>query len=312
MTHAMVVHDDLSPTISGARNASEMALHLAEVKAQMEVAQNFFHDVMVRDVDYGVIPGTDKPALLKPGAEKLAELYGYAPTIKHVEDTMERESGFRHVRVTIALVAKSTGETVAEGVGEATTHEGRYRWRWTFDSDLPAGVDKAALAKQTRRSKKTGKDFVMYRLENQDPWAQWNTVLKMAKKRALVDAVLSATRSSGLFSQDPDAFERWVSDGGGDDETPAGGTRREPFSMPQSTHETQPDAPKTAPRDVTPKADAKADFHAFWEAVTEELHLSPPQVREYANGADVTKFSQEQLDKLLETMRDVQPTLPTE
>ncbi len=35
-----------------------------------------------------------------------------------------------------------------------------------------------------------------------DSYSLINTLLKMAKKRALVDAVLSATRSSGLFTQD--------------------------------------------------------------------------------------------------------------
>ena len=36
---------------------------------------------------------------------------------------------------------------------------------------------------------------------------QWNTVLKMAKKRALVDAVLAATRSSELFSRTKQELE---------------------------------------------------------------------------------------------------------
>ena len=36
----------------------------------------------------------------------------------------------------------------------------------------------------------------------QDTYSAANNILKIAKKRALVDAVLSATRSSGVFSQD--------------------------------------------------------------------------------------------------------------
>src|SRR5699024_10296594 len=40
----------------------------------------------------------------------------------------------------------------------------------------------------------------------QDPYTIVNTVLKMAKKRALIDAVLSATRSSGIFTQDIEDF----------------------------------------------------------------------------------------------------------
>ncbi len=38
--------------------------------------------------------------------------------------------------------------------------------------------------------------------KNQDAFNISNTILKMAKKRAIVDVVLSATRSSGIFSQD--------------------------------------------------------------------------------------------------------------
>lgn len=36
-----------------------------------------------------------------------------------------------------------------------------------------------------------------------------NTIMKMAKKRALIDAVLSATRSSDLFTQDVEEME-WL------------------------------------------------------------------------------------------------------
>lgn len=37
---------------------------------------------------------------------------------------------------------------------------------------------------------------------SQDPFSIVYTILKMAKKRAIVDGVLSATRTSGIFSQD--------------------------------------------------------------------------------------------------------------
>jgi hypothetical protein len=48
-------------------------------------------------------------------------------------------------------------------------------------------------------------------MENEDPWVLWNTVLKMAKKRALIDATLSATSSSGIFTQDVEDLQEWVS-----------------------------------------------------------------------------------------------------
>ncbi len=196
-----------------AHSPQEMALRLADMKQRLALVQTFFREVMVKDQDYGIIPGTDKPTLLKPGAEKLCEFYGYAITVKKLDETTDRESGYYRAIATVALVSKRTGEIVAEGVGEANTHEGRYRWRWVPQWKLPAGVDKGGL-KAEERWDKNGKPYFMYRVPNEDPWALWNTVLKMAKKRALIDAVLSATRSSGLFTQDAEDLQEWIDAGG--------------------------------------------------------------------------------------------------
>ena len=44
------------------------------------------------------------------------------------------------------------------------------------------------------------------RIENEDIADVYNTVLKMAKKRALVDATLTATAASDIFTQDVEDF----------------------------------------------------------------------------------------------------------
>jgi hypothetical protein len=44
------------------------------------------------------------------------------------------------------------------------------------------------------------------RIESEDPADQYNTVLKMAKKRAHVDATLTATAASDIFTQDVEDF----------------------------------------------------------------------------------------------------------
>lgn len=188
----------------------EMAVKLASMKQQLGLVQQFFSEVMVPEHDYGVIPGTDKPTLLKPGAEKINELYGFAPTVKQVDEEAERDTGFYRARVTIALIHRRTGMVVAEGVGEANTHEGRYRWRWTPEWKLPKGIDTTALICEERKKKNSSETFLTYKIENDDPWSLWNTVLKMAKKRALIDATLSATRSSGLFTQDLEDLQEWA------------------------------------------------------------------------------------------------------
>lgn len=190
----------------------DMTRKLASMKQMLALTQKFFQDIMAPNVDYGVIPGTgDKPTLLKPGAEKLSEFYGYAPTIRQIDEEKDIQTGFYRARVTVTLLHKRTGTLIADGVGEANTYEGRYRYRWTPEWKLPVGVDKDVLHCE-ERTKRDGGTYMMYRMENDDLWALWNTVLKMAKKRALVDAVLSATRSSGLFTQDVEDLQEWVAD----------------------------------------------------------------------------------------------------
>lgn len=190
----------------------EIMQRLQGMKVELALVQSFFKEVMTPDIDYGVIPGTDKPTLLKPGAEKLCELYGYAITLASLDEEKDNATGFYRVRATVRLVSKATGLIIAEGVGEANTMEARYRWRWLADYKLPKDFSTAGLEFQTRTSKR-GSSFKVYKVENDDPFTLWNTVLKMAKKRALIDATLSATRLSGMFGQDMEDIQAWQEKG---------------------------------------------------------------------------------------------------
>lgn len=196
--------------------ASDMAIRLAEMTTKLDLVQKFFKQVMVKDLDYGIIPGTDKPTLYKPGAEKLCELYGFAPIVKAKNDTRDFKTGYYLSEITMQIVHRKTGTIIAEGVGEASSYESKYRYRWVYESDVPKSLDKEALVNKIFKNKKTGAEYTKYRIENTDLIDQWNTILKMAKKRALVDAVLSATRSSSIFSQSEDELEAWLEGEGSD------------------------------------------------------------------------------------------------
>jgi hypothetical protein len=173
------------------------------MEENLAIIREFFSKVMIKGQDYGIIPGTDKPVLLKSGAEKLCELYGFAPSIKEILEEKDRDSGYYRVRIIISLTKKSTGEFVTDGVGEASTWESKYRYRWIPEDELTE-------EERTGKKSKLIKGRRYYRLENDNLHDLWNTVLKMAKKRALVDAVLTATRSSGLFTQDIEDLEDWI------------------------------------------------------------------------------------------------------
>ena len=183
---------------------------LAALKQESAVIAEFMRDVMVVDTDYGVVPGVDRPFLFKAGAEKLLELYGYAPTIKSDIETVDEETGWLRVVTTVQLVQRGTGLVIGEGVGECNTKESRYTFRWVGDRNIPEGVDVSTLKKR-HVGKGAGWDQWRIPTEPEDLFALWNTVRKMSKKRALVDATLAATRSSGVFMQDSTAkIDEWI------------------------------------------------------------------------------------------------------
>jgi hypothetical protein len=184
-----------------------------DVLAQVQTIQELMSKVMHDGEHYGTIPGTDKPTLLKAGAEKLSILFRLAPDYE--VERGDLPGGHREYHVTCRLKHIHTTDFWGAGVGICSTMESKYRWRqdveWTGeavpqdywkDRDATFLGGKGFMAKKNPGSgqweiaKKSG------RVENQDIADTYNTVLKMAKKRAHVDAMLTATAASDIFTQD--------------------------------------------------------------------------------------------------------------
>lgn len=114
--------------------------------------------------DYGIVPGTNRASLLKPGAEKILMLMGIRSEFSLVDSTRDFEMGFFQYMVKCSLYK---GEIlITEGMGSCNNREGKYK--------------------------------------KQDPFSIDNTILKMAKKRALVDSALLVGSLSDIFTQDLD------------------------------------------------------------------------------------------------------------
>ena len=180
-----------------------------ETQSQLRAISAFqqaCHQHLIEGTDYGTIPGTQKPTLLKPGAEKLVRLLGLADEYE-VESVKEWDPPFFHFQVTCRLRHLGSGVVVATGVGECNSMEARYRWRWVFQSEL----DQMGMGGEGLRVRdintKNGKSR-QFRVLNEDIYSQVNTILKMAKKRAMVDAALSAGRLSDVFTQDLEDLPR--------------------------------------------------------------------------------------------------------
>lgn len=163
--------------------------------------QKIVKETLIAGHDYGIIPGTiNKPTLLKPGAEKIAKLLGLSDSYEIIDCKEDWDKPFFRYLIKCKLASVATGVLISEGLGECNSYESKYRWRWVFGSEIPDSI-KPKLVKEKRRAK-SGKEYIMYRMENEDIFSQVNTILKMAKKRALVDASLSAGRLSDVFTQD--------------------------------------------------------------------------------------------------------------
>ena len=162
--------------------------------------QQIVHANLVKDLDYGIIPGTAKPTLLKPGAEKVAKLLGLSDEYNILDKEENWKGGFFHYLVKCRLSHIASGSTVSEGLGECNSLEAKYRYRWVSEKEIPSDIDNSAVIKKWRKTKSG--TYPVYRIPNDDIYTLVNTLVKMAKKRALVDAALSAGRLSNVFSQD--------------------------------------------------------------------------------------------------------------
>ncbi len=135
------------------QTANHYKVMVAFVKAQMQ-----------KDVDYGVIPGTRKPTLLKPGAEKLCRLFNLRPILEIIHSVVDFEKPLFHYHYRCSLYRGD--EVVGQGDGCCNSMEIKYQKQKYKIFDLT------------------------------------NTICKMAQKRALVAAVLSSCGASEFFTQD--------------------------------------------------------------------------------------------------------------
>ena len=162
----------------------------------------FVKKVMKPNIDFGVIPGTNKPTLLKPGAEKLCSLFGLDCQLDLADSLEDWERGFFMYRYRAVL--RRGERIVAAAEGSCNSRESKYRWRWKVMDEKPddATADDLKAKGLLKWRKVKDRWYACERVENDDIYSQVNTLQKMAEKRALVASTLIAANASEFFTQD--------------------------------------------------------------------------------------------------------------
>ena len=151
----------------------ESALSLRDITDRVKLVHQVFTKVMKDGCHYGTVPGCgNKKVLLKPGADVLAMTFQLVPQFSVSRNDLS--NGHREYDVVCSMYS-ARGILLGQGVGNASTMEKKYRYR------------------------KDKSDAV---IENEDIADVYNTVLKIAKKRAQVDATLTVTGAADIFTQD--------------------------------------------------------------------------------------------------------------
>ena len=251
-------------------------MNVALARERLMQFQQFVKEYLVDGEDFGTIPGTPKPTLYKPGADKLCELYGLADEYEVTQRTEDFERGLFDYEVKCVLVRKPEMLLVSTGLGSCNSYEKKYRWRDAQRKCPVCGKESIIKGKE-----EYGGGFLCFakkggcgakfsdddpaivsqsvgKVQNEDIADIKNTILKMAKKRSKIDATLSATRSSGIFTQD---MEDWDIP-----KAPVEIPKAEPSKGGAISH------PENAPRPTTTQQSAQ---HATQRAATSPAAAQP-------------------------------------
>ncbi len=201
---------------------AERPLSPGDLVEQVALIQSAMKAVMHDGEHYGKIPGCgDKPSLLKPGAEKLGLTFRLAPRFSGEREPAPLGNGHREYVIRCELYTIGSERFVGSGLGSCSTLEAKYRYRvgpkkptgtpvpkqyWDLRKTEPGKAQELLGGKGYGVGKDDAGTWQIVehgeKVEHDNPADYYNTILKMAKKRAHVDAVLMATAASDIFTQD--------------------------------------------------------------------------------------------------------------
>lgn len=245
------MNQDLVPIETQTSLAVTLDKKVLEVMGkQRNLLATFCQEQLKPDVDYGIIPGTQKNSLWKPGAEKLANIFQLGSKVLEEKELIDFEKNIAIYKIKIQIFHIPTGKVISECIGICNSHEKKYRTRknveWVANKKIETVIDTPIG------------DLL-------------NTLVKMAIKRAYVGGVIMATGSSDFFTMDVDEYYEDLNDA--DNKPPpqgSPGTAGNPVVLPPVEKE-------------KPNFETKAKVDAEAKAAKEGFKAPPPTATERAS-----------------------------
>jgi len=193
-----------------------------EVIAQVRKVEELMRRAMKPGIHYGRIPGVDKPTLLKAGGEFLLLLFRLSPKYTHAHLGGDIGGGGHLTIESTCTLSGVSGRELGSGTGLCSTREQKYGKRMVARTCPTCRAPAIIKGKAEygggwicfRKKGGCGEKFsaldesitsqIIGEIDNPNLPDTYNTVTKMADKRALIASVLNSTAASGIFTQDVD------------------------------------------------------------------------------------------------------------
>ncbi|OLE54929.1 MAG: hypothetical protein AUG51_06225 [Acidobacteria bacterium 13_1_20CM_3_53_8] len=235
MAEKTVEMDEMMSNVLAPADRSQFmpAMSIEAAVERYNTITEFVSRVLRRDIDYGIIPGTDKLTLLKPGAEKLTTFFGLSTRFRIIEriedwtgEAYDNEPFFYY----LYRCQLFRGDLlIAEADGSCNSRETKYRYREA--QRICPECKQAAIIKGReefgggwicfRKKGGCGAKFstgdsviesqTIGRIFNPDIADQVNTIQKISQKRSLIAACLLAVNASEFFTQDVEDMPMYAS-----------------------------------------------------------------------------------------------------
>lgn len=210
MSTAIIEHDFQNKRSNDRHEVAEFmpALSAGQVIERYNAVVQLYRDVMKSGKDYGVIPGSLKPSLLKAGAEKLCTLFGLAVEEPEIMTEAEDWTGAQHggeafFYYKIRQRLTRHGQLVAAQFASANSWESKHRYRWVGENEIPPGLVKSSL--RTRGGKVSEFTFSVDKAETT---GQYGKPVEYWKR--FTDAISNGTaRKTSKTTSKGKVFEAW-------------------------------------------------------------------------------------------------------